>query len=257
MSLSKRKALRPVRLIGYVLLLVMPSACAFCIENTIHPAAVEHVDFCARYLNEGKLTEAEARCKLAIEYSPKYAEAYNQLGLIELSRGRQERAVARFKQALAYKDEFAEAHNNLGAIFMEQRQYGPACAEFKEAIEIDPGFVSARVNLGVCHLYSGEASKARNEYLKCLELDPAMCDCRLGLGVLSLNSQEWGEAKSHFEKMTEACPDSAEGLYNLCDARYRLGRCEAPRWPGAAHAPLPGAPERPEHGRAPGPPDPY
>lgn len=228
MSCMKRyfSFLRPIRFIGMVVLVSMLSACAMCIENSVHPEAVSHTDFCARYLQEGKLTEAEARCKLAIEYSPKYAEPYNLIGLIEHSRGRIELAIKRFKEAISLKDDFAEAYNNLGAIFMDRREYGYACAQFKEAIEIDPGFVNARVNLGLCYLYDGQKEASRNEYLKCLELNPETCDCRLGLGVLSLNAEAWDEAKSHFEKMTQVCPQNAQGFYNLCWTYYKIGRCE-------------------------------
>ena len=80
----------PVRIVGMLVLVWMTARCAYCIDQTIHPAAVEHNSFCAQYLAQGKLVEAEARCKLAIEYSPKYAEPYNQLGLIEHKRGRLE-----------------------------------------------------------------------------------------------------------------------------------------------------------------------
>jgi tetratricopeptide (TPR) repeat protein len=218
--------LSPVRLIGTVILFSLVSACAMCVENTVHEQAIAHADFCARYLQEGKLTEAEARCKLAIEYSPKYAEPYNLLGLVEINRGHIELAIERFKEAISLKNDFAEAYNNLGAIFLDRREYGFACDQFKEAIEIDPGYVNARVNLGLCRLYAGDAKEARNEYLKCLELNPATCDCRLGLGVLSLNAEDWREAKSHFEKMTEVCPQNPQGFYNLCYTNYKLGRCE-------------------------------
>ncbi len=208
------------------LLLSMLGACAMCIDNTVHQEAISHADFCARYLQEGKMTEAEARCKLAIEYSPKYAEPYNLLGLVEHSRGRIDLAVERFKEAISLKNDFAEAHNNLGAIFMDRREYDYACEQFEEAIEIDPGYVNARVNLGLCYLYDGEKDASRNEYLKCLELNPQTCDCRLGLGVLSLNSESWDEAKSHFEKMTQVCPQNPQGFYNLCWTYYKIGRCE-------------------------------
>jgi len=217
---------RPVRMIGAVVLFSMLSACAMCVDNTVHEQAIGHADFCARYLQEGKLTEAEARCKLAIEYSPKYAEPYNLLGLIEINRGHIELAIGRFKEAISLKNDFAEAYNNLGAIFLDRREYDFACDQFAEAIEIDPGYVNARVNLGLCHLYAGDAQGARNEYLKCLELNPSTCDCRLGLGVLSLNAEDWNEAKSHFEKLTEACPQNPQGFYNLCWTYYKVGRCE-------------------------------
>src|SRR5690349_1345217 len=102
---------QPVRLVGMFLLACMPSACGYCVPTTIHPQAQQHTAFCAEYYREGKLTEAEARCKIAREFSPKYAEPVNLLGLIEYSRGHIDLARQYFKDALSLKSDFAEAHN--------------------------------------------------------------------------------------------------------------------------------------------------
>jgi len=220
------RRMRPIRWIGLGVLLVMPAACAFCVENTIHPAAQEHTAVCAKYYEQGMLVEAEARCKIAREYSPKYAEPVNLLGLIEYSRGRQELAVNYFKEAISLKNDFAEAYNNLGGIFMDRREYDLACDQFKQAIEIDPGYLVGRRNYGTCLMYAKKPREAHDEYLKCVELDPTACDCRMGLGVLSLADQDFTGAKAHFQKVTEVCPQDANGYFNLCLAYYKMQRCD-------------------------------
>jgi tetratricopeptide (TPR) repeat protein len=199
--------------------------CAHCIRDPINPQAREHVAFCARYYAEGRLSEAEARCRLAREYAPKYAEPLNLLGLIEYSRGHRDQARQFFKDAIALKEHFAEAHNNLGVLFMDERQFFKARDTFKQAIQIDPGYVNARVNLGLCLFYSGHRSKARKEYMKCLELQPQACDCRQGLGLIAASEKDFEEAKAQFTRMTEICPHSPIGFYNLCQVFYDMGQC--------------------------------
>ena len=216
---------RPVRLLGLLVLGVMPNACAFCIHDPINPQARDHTAFCAQYYREGKLVEAEARCRLAREFAPKYAEPVNLLGLIEYTRGHLDLARNYYKEALALKEDFAEAHNNLGAVSMQRREYADAVDSFKQALEIDPGYVNARVNLALCHLYEGDGDSARDEYLKCIELQPKACDCRQGLGVLAASKQDFEEAKVQFTRMTEVCPDNATGYYNLCQTFYDMGQC--------------------------------
>lgn len=215
---------RPIRWFGLAAL-ATTTACAFCVETTIHPAAEEHTSFCAQYLADGKLTEAESRCRIAIEYSPKYAEPYNLLGLVEYHRGHKQNAVDYFKQALSLKNDFAEAHNNLGVIFLEDQDYAMACDQFHQATEIDPGYVDARRNLAVCYVHDKEPKLARAEYLKCVELDPNACDCRLGLGVLATDEKDYGAGLAHFEKLTEVCPQMAEGHYYTCWTHYQMGKC--------------------------------
>jgi tetratricopeptide (TPR) repeat protein len=207
------------------LCLSQPLACAFCVHDPINPQALQHTAFCAQYYHENKLTEAEARCRLAREFAPKYAEPVNLLGLIEYTRGRRENARNYFKEAIALKDNFAEAHNNLGALFMDDRNYGEAIDAFTQAIEIDPGYVNARVNLGLCRYYSGNPVEARKEYLKCMELDPKACECRQGLGIIAADKRDFDEARLQFQKMTEVCPDNPIGHYNLCQTYFDMGQC--------------------------------
>jgi tetratricopeptide (TPR) repeat protein len=207
------------------LLLSQPVACAFCVHDPINPQALQHTAFCAQYYHENRLLEAEARCRLAREFAPKYAEPVNLLGLIEYSRGRHENARNYFKESIALKNNFAEAHNNLGAIFMDERNYPEACDAFAQALDIDPGYVNARVNLALCRFYAGDNAASRKEYLKCMELDPRACDCRQGLGVLAASKRDFEEAKLQFQKMTEICPDNPIAHYNLCQTYYDMGQC--------------------------------
>lgn len=216
---------RPIRWLGMFILAMMPQACSYCIHDPVNPQALQHTSFCAQYYQNGKLIEAEARCRLAREFAPKYPEPVNILGLIEYTRGHIPKARAYFKEAIALRSNFAEAHNNLGAVFMDERDYGYAADEFKRAIEIDPGYVNARVNLALCKFYSGDAKRARDEYRKCVELQPLACDCRQGLGVLAASQKKYDEAKTEFQKMTEVCPENPTGYYNLCQTYYDMGQC--------------------------------
>ena len=86
-----------IRAATWLMIATIPTACAYCVPDAIHPAAISHNGFCAQYINEDKLVEAEARCKLALEYSTKYAEPYNLLGLIAEARGQTDRAFDYFK----------------------------------------------------------------------------------------------------------------------------------------------------------------
>jgi tetratricopeptide (TPR) repeat protein len=216
---------RPIRLLGALWLLLSPVACSYCVHDAVHPQAQQHTAFCAEYYKEGKLIEAEARCRLAREYAPKYAEPLNLLGLIEFSRGHLDKAHQLFKEAIALKADFAEAHNNLGAVFMDRREFQYASDAFRDAIEIDPGYVNARVNMAVCLFYQGKTKGATAEYRKCVELQPNACDCRQGLGVLAAKQKKYDDARTEFQKMTEVCPENPTGFYNLCQTYYDMGQC--------------------------------
>lgn len=223
---STHPRVRPIRWIGVGILALLPSACAWCVDNVIPPQAQENNTFCAQYMAEGLLDQAEARCNLAIEYTGgKYAEPFNNLGQIAVARGQLDLALERFKQAISLRNDFAEAHNNLGFIFVQRGEFDLAADQFKQAIEIDPGYQVARRNYATALMRVGDPKKAREEYLKCVELDPSFCDCRMGLGALALGAGEWDEAEGHFKKHIEVCPSEASGFYNLCFTLMRKQQC--------------------------------
>lgn len=217
---------RPIRLLGITVVLVMPAACSFCVPWKPSPQAIENNTFCAQYVQQGLLDQAEARCDIAIEYTGgKYAEPWNLKGQIAASRGHYDLAVEYFKRAISRRNDFAEAHNNLGVIFLKRRETAAAMDEFKQAIEYDPGYQTARRNYGNALLNEGEPEKAKPEFLKCIELDPGFCDCRMGLGVIALGGGNFDEAQGHFAKMIEVCPNDAMGYYNLCYTYLRKQLC--------------------------------
>jgi tetratricopeptide (TPR) repeat protein len=218
---------RPVRIVGTIALLLMPAACAFCVQNIIPPQAVENTSFCAQYITEGKLDEAEARAKIAIEFAPKYAEAWNCRGLVEYRRGHLELAIEYFKRSLSYRNDFAEAHNNMGSVMVnEMRDYGAGEDQFRQALEIDPGYVDARFNLAMTLYYEKRPEEAHDQFLRCLELQPNACGCRMFMGILSLDKKDWADARAHFEKLVQICPNDPNAYYNLGFAYFQLGRCQ-------------------------------
>ena len=50
-------------------------------------------------------------------------------------QGKLEEAIARFRRALELKPDFAEAHNNLGNAFGDQGKLEEAIARFRRALE--------------------------------------------------------------------------------------------------------------------------
>ena len=64
--------------------------------------------------DQGKLDEAVACYRRALEMKPDYAEAHNNLGNALRDQGRLDEAVACCRRALELKPDYAGAHNNLG-----------------------------------------------------------------------------------------------------------------------------------------------
>ena len=69
---------------------------------------------------QGKLDEAVACYRRALELKPDFAEAHSNLGNALKDLGKLDKAVACYRRALELKPDSAEAHSNLGSALKEQ-----------------------------------------------------------------------------------------------------------------------------------------
>jgi tetratricopeptide (TPR) repeat protein len=112
----------------------------------LHPTAEAHTFLGWTYHFQGKLDEAIAECKRAIEIDPEFGNPYNDIGayLIELDR---------FDQAIPWLERAVEAaryeprhfpHYNLGRAYLGKEMYGKAIECFQQSLLIEPRYALAR-----------------------------------------------------------------------------------------------------------------
>ena len=90
--------------------------------------------------DQGKLDEAIACYRRALELKPDYAEAHNNLGNALKDQGKLDEAVACYRRALELKPDYAEAHNNLGNVLKDQGKLDEAVACYRRALELKPDY---------------------------------------------------------------------------------------------------------------------
>jgi tetratricopeptide (TPR) repeat protein len=154
------------------------------------PKAIELNRLGAAALAAGDLTTAEARLALALEYSPKFTEAWVNLGLLELSRGELARARKDLKRARSLNADLPAPHHALGLLDEKEGRRKAAEASYRAALSVDPGFAPARSNLG----------------------------------RLLFDAGRYEEAREQFHRLTEVAPDALEGWVGLAESLLRLGR---------------------------------
>ncbi len=154
------------------------------------PRAVELNRTGAVALAAGDLETAEVRLALAIEYHPRFTEAWVNLGLVEMSRGNFVLARKDFEKARDLNEDLPTPHHALGLLFDRRGQSAIAEHHYREALKVDPGFAPARANLGRILFQRGA----------------------------------FHEAREQFERLTEVAPESTEGWAGLTESLVRLGR---------------------------------
>lgn len=156
------------------------------------PQAIELNRLGAEALATGDFETAAARIALAIEYAPRFTEAWVNLGLLQLQTGEREAARRTLRKARDLNPNLPAPHHALG-LYAEAQDDGPAAErEYRAALKVDPGFAPARANL------------AR----------------------LLFRRAAWDDAREQLLRLTEAAPDAIEGWTGLVETYLRLGRDE-------------------------------
>ncbi len=91
-----------------------------------------------RLAEKGRLDEAIANFRQAIELQPTLAEAHNNLGNALQNQGQADVAIKHLREALRLKPDYPDALNNLGLMLMRQRKLDEAAEAFRRAVELRP-----------------------------------------------------------------------------------------------------------------------
>ncbi len=121
-------------------------------------------------LEAGRLDDADARFRLALEYHGRFAEPRANLGVVMLRRGDLTRAEQHLRAAVQLNPEFDEAWSNLGVVLVGQGDLDGAVDAFERALALDPGLVDARRNLADLWMRTGRWREARAQLYRLVQL---------------------------------------------------------------------------------------
>ncbi len=157
-------------LCGWVVMTVACGACATSVPLPAEALALNAAG--ARAIAEGRLGVAEARLSVALEYSPRFVEAWVNLGYVELGRGNFEQARHDFLRARDLNQDIASPHHALGLLADEQGRGQEAEQHYRAALKVDPGFAPSRANLARRLFARGQYENAREQFERLIEVAP-------------------------------------------------------------------------------------
>jgi tetratricopeptide (TPR) repeat protein len=193
-----------------VLVVVAGAAARFagCATDRVSAAAARHNLQGTKELDEARLDaarldDAEARFRLALELSPRFAEAHANLGLVLALRGEFERALDSLTAAVAIDPDLAAAHVGLGNVYAAQHRILRAIDAYETALSIQPEMPEPRRNLIRLLVARENFQAARAHALRLAQLEPAReetiatlayCEVRLGRAEAALARLEGADA---------------------------------------------------------------
>jgi tetratricopeptide (TPR) repeat protein len=175
---------------------------------------------------EGRVDEAMAHYRAAIDVKPDDAFARNNLGRALASAGRLEEARVMLVEAVRLEPGNAEAWSNLGNVHAAAGRYDAALDAYQRSVAARPSFADAYGNLGNVLFLTGRRDEAIAAYGRALQLDPGFADARRNFAVALADAGRLDEAEQQLEAALRLRPgwaDAASELAGVRAARARAG----------------------------------
>jgi tetratricopeptide (TPR) repeat protein len=185
-----------------------------------------HNNLSAILQSQGRLAEALAHCRKALEIEPDEAGVYINFGSILAEQGRQDDAIVSYHKALKLKPNDAMAYNGLGLVLAGEGRLDEALANYRKALEINPRYVTALINAGNALATRGYLNEALAQYQKVLAIVPSYVEVYNNIGLALAQGGRLDEALAQYEKVLEIWPDDALTHNNMGNALAGLGRLE-------------------------------
>lgn len=167
------------------------------------------------FYQHGFFDQASASFEQVIAAKPDNANAYYNLGTLNLRRNQPNDAKRYLQKTVELKPEFAEAWNNLGMLAAQEGDADAAIRDFQRSVEIRPNYSTAYMNLGNLYRRLKAVDKASDALTKALALRPDDPEVQYSIGMLFAQQDKLADAGEHLERALALRPDYPEALNNL------------------------------------------
>jgi Flp pilus assembly protein TadD len=157
--------------------------------------------------SEGRLPEAEASFREAVQARPEFQEARGRLGLILFQRGRTDEAAEFLGAAARLDAQDADARTALVGGLLKAGLLGEAVEYCEDAARLAPGLPDAQGNLGVVLDLVGRQGEALAHFAEAVRLAPNSPDAHFTLGLELRKLRRTAEARAQFEAALRLQPN--------------------------------------------------
>jgi tetratricopeptide (TPR) repeat protein len=171
-------------------------------------------------LAAGRIAEAEAELRQAVEAQPQSATAWQNLAAARERRGDLAGARAAYERAVELSPDAAVALGNLAALLLGQGERAQGIAMLEHALAVAPDAVQIQYNLAVALLEGGEGGRALALLDAVLRRRPDDVEARYYRGLALLDEGRAAEAAAALRQVADLAPK--EAAPRLAEARALL-----------------------------------
>jgi len=166
-------------------------------------------------LRRNSLQQARDYLEQSLKLRTDYPEAWNNLGMIAAQQGQPDEAIRDFQQSLALRPTYAIALLNLGNVYRRQRAFDKAEQCLNQALTLEPGDAEISYSLGMLYAQQNELHQALTYLQKAIDLRPGYPEALNNLGVLYARMQDYANAEVQFRTCIRLVPDFDQSYLNL------------------------------------------
>ncbi|MEM7351682.1 MAG: tetratricopeptide repeat protein [Acidobacteriota bacterium] len=167
-------------------------------------------------MREGKLAEAEARLRGALDRDPFMATGWSLLGQILERTGRTEEAASSYRTGLERQTDDAELHALLGTLMARQGTLVEAEQHLREAIRLSPRMrADLHVSLGGLLAEAGRFDEAKKQYDVVLAAEPRHPGARNNAAIALYRAGQLKEAEAQLQELVVEFPNMTDAHNNL------------------------------------------
>ncbi|HYV35175.1 MAG TPA: tetratricopeptide repeat-containing glycosyltransferase family protein, partial [Gemmataceae bacterium] len=133
-------------------------------QRRLHLFARGHCNLGIVRSKEGKLDDAIAHYRWALQLLPDDADAHHSLGAALQQRQQLTEAIECYREALRCRPEFAESFCNLGYALMDQGDFAEALTNLDQSVRLKPDFAEAHGTRSQLRLLLGDFEQGWPEY---------------------------------------------------------------------------------------------
>jgi len=182
------------------------------------------LEFANVLYKHGDLKESRLIYGKLTEINPDRVEAWNNLGILELSKGNLEAANAAFGKVLELNPDNVGALCNIGNYFAEKGDAAVGAAYFERAIEAAPKFPDAWYNLGNAYMSLSQFADARDAFEKAIKYDKSFGSAFKNLGFVYEQLEEYDKALECYRKAAALNKSDAGVQVNMAGIYMRLDK---------------------------------
>ncbi|MCC7508073.1 MAG: tetratricopeptide repeat protein [Planctomycetes bacterium] len=174
--------------------------------------------------SQGNLPDAEKELRRVLDAQPANALAWNNLGNVLRVLKRVDEALAAARKACQLEPTNAEFLSNLGQMLLEDGDTEEALQRLANAVKLNPRLSAARNNYGNALREAGRLDEAEAQYNEALKQNPQLAITHNNIGQLNQERGNYAEAMRWYEQSLKLDPRAAKTVCNYASVLAELDR---------------------------------